>query len=395
MKSRSHQLSAKFSYFVHSYQQEKREKVEKPVLNVLKDGKWKVEKQNYFSSLITHCSLLFLLLSPFSFLLAQDTPTALTLPQALSASNSRSAVVNAQLAINDATLALSRTQADPLALRLQNVQATQKVTLSQAQLDQAKYQAIADITTGYTQLLEAQAARDLSTFGRDLSRQSLQIAQIRRDKGSATELEVQEAQNALEDAENNLLSTEQVVALARTNLEGLIVMPAVSLEPIPDNLLVALPTLETTLVNLDKLPTQLQVNQGIELATLGVDLLDPSYASQQQIDNAKLQLEQAQTQGGEARRGVELQARSLYNTAKTASETLGIRQDALSNALERQSVEKQRLDAGLIADIQFKQTQLTTQQAELAALQAKHTYLNSLLALQAGTMTPLEGLYGF
>jgi outer membrane protein TolC len=185
------------------------------------------------------------------------------------------------------------------------------------------------------------------------------------------------------------------VALAKTNLEGLIVLQVSGLEPIPDNLLVALPALEMVLANLDKLPTLLQANQGIELAALGVDLLDPSYASQQQIDNAKVQLEQARTQGGEARRALELQARSLYNTAKTASETLSIRQDALNNALERQAVEKQRLDAGLIADIQFKQTQLATKQAELAALQARHAYLNALLALQAGTMTPLEGLYGF
>jgi outer membrane protein TolC len=345
---------------------------------------------------IIYIRSLFLLFFHFSlFTFSQDAPPNLTLPQALATSNNRSAVVNGQLALNDATLALSRTQADPLALRLQNVQAEQKVVLAQVQLDQAKYQAIADISSGYTQLLEAQAARDLSAFGRDLSSQSLQIAQIRRDKGSATELEVQEAQNALEDAENSLLSMDQTVALARTNLEGLIAMTAQTLEAIPDNLLVSLPALETVLANIDRLPTLLQVNQGIELAGLGVDLLDPSYASQQQIDNAKLQLEQAQTQGGEARRGLELQARGLYNTAKTASETLSIRQDALNNALEREGVERQRLDAGLIADIQFKQTQLSTKQAELAALQAKHSYLNALLALQAGTMTPLEGLYGF
>ncbi len=357
-------------------------------------GKRKKEKgKSYMRSILFTFHFSLFTLTFFTF--AQDAPATLTLPQALTTSNNRSAVLNGQLALNDATSVLSRTQADPLALRLQNVQAEQKVALSQVQLDQAKYQAIADISSGYTQLLEAQAARDLSSFGRDLSNQSLQIAQIRRDKGSATDLEVQEAQNALEDAENSLLSMEQTVALARTNLEGLVVMPAPALEPIPDNLLVPLPTVETVLANLDRLPTLLQVNQGIELATLGVDLLDPSYASQQQIDNAKLQLGQAQTQGGEARRGLELQARGLYNTAKTASETLSIRQDALNNALERESVERQRLDAGLIADIQFKQTQLTTKQAEVAALQAKHAYLNALLALQAGTMTPLEGLYGF
>jgi outer membrane protein, heavy metal efflux system len=341
-------------------------------------------------------SLSIFLLSSFPFPLssafAQDTQ--LTLPDALATSN-RSAVVTAQLALNDATVALSRTQADPLALRLEQTQAQQKVALSQAQLDEAKYKAIQDITSGYTQLLEAQAALNLSTFARDLSHQNLQITTIRRDKGSATELEVQEAQNALEDAENNLASAEQGVALAKTNLEGLIGMPVLTLAPIPDESLVPLPALETVLANLDKLPTLLQVNQGIELAQLGVDLLDPSYASKSQIDTAQLQLETAQTSSSEVRRGLELQARTLYNQASTASETLSIRQDALSNALEREGLEKQRLDAGLIADIQYKQTQLATKQAELAALQAKHAYLNALLALQAGTMTPLEGLYGF
>jgi outer membrane protein, heavy metal efflux system len=336
---------------------------------------------------------LFSLLLPLSSAFAQDTQ--LTLPDALTTSNNRSAVVTAQLALNDANVVLKRTQSDPLALKLEQTQAQQKVALSQAQLDEAKYKAIQDITSGYTQLLEAQAALNLSTFARDLSNQNLQITQIRRDKGSATELEVQEAQNALEDADNNLVSAEQGAALAQTNLEGLVGMPVMTLAPIPDELLVPLPGLETTLQNLDKLPSLLQVNQGIELAQLGVDLLDPSYASTSQIDTAKLQLDTAQTSRGEVRRGLELQARTLFNTAKSAAETLNIRQDALNNALERESVEKQRLDAGLIADVQFKQTQLASKQAELAALQAKHAYLNALLTLQAGTMTPLEGLYGF
>jgi outer membrane protein, heavy metal efflux system len=342
-------------------------------------------------------TVLFLSLSSFLFPLssvfAQDTQ--LTLFDALATSNNRSAVVTAQLALNDATVVLSRTQSDPLALKLEQTQSNQKVALTQAQLDEAKYKAVQDITTGYTQFLEAQAALNLSTFARDLSTQNVQITTIRRDKGSATELEVQEAQNALEDAENNLLTSQQGANLAKTNLEGLIGMSVSTLAPISDDILAPLPGLETVLQNLDKTPGLLQINQGIELAQLGVDLLDPSYASKSQIDTAKLQLDTAQTSATEVRRGLELQARTLFNTANSAFETLAIRQDALANAQERESVEKQRLDAGLIADVQFKQTQLTTKQAELAALQAKHAYLNALLALQAGTMTPLEGLYGF
>jgi outer membrane protein, heavy metal efflux system len=335
-------------------------------------------------------------LLPPSSVLAQDADAApLTLADALATSSNRSAVVTAQLALNDATVALSRTQADPLALRLEQTQANQKVALSQAQLDEAKYKAVQDISSGYTQYLEAQAALELSTFARDLSQQNLQITQIRRDKGSATELEVQEAQNALEDAENNLLTTQQGANLAQTNLEGLIGMSVTTLAPIPDESLAPLPGLETVLQNLAKTPSLMQVAQGTELAQLGVDLLDPSYASKSQIDTAKLQLDTASASSAEARRGLELQARTFFNNANSASETLAIRRDALSNAQEREAVEKQRLDAGLIADVQFKQSQLATKQSELAALQAKHAYLNALLALQAGTMTQVEGFYGF
>ncbi len=346
---------------------------------------------------ITLVFVLFTLHSLLFTVFAQDAQeiTPLTLADALATSNARSSVVTAQLALNDATVVLSRTQSDPLALRLEQTQANQKVALAQAQLDEANYKAVQDITSGYTQFLEAQAALDLSTFARDLSNQNVQITQIRRDKGSATELEVQEAQNALEDAENNLLSSQQGANLAKTNLEGLIGMSVSTLAPISDDVLAPLPGLETVLANLDKTPGLLQINQGIELAQLGVDLLDPSYASISQIDTAKLQLDTAQTSATEVRRGLELQARTLFNTANSASETLAIRRDALANAQEREGVEKQRLDAGLLADVQFKQTQLATKQADLAALQAKHAYLNALLTLQAGTMTPLEGLYGF
>ncbi|MGL4611532.1 MAG: TolC family protein [Trueperaceae bacterium] len=351
------------------------EKVRRKTLNVL------------FLSLFTLHSSLFT-----SF--AQEAEQ-LTLPAALATSTNRSAVVTAHLALNDANVARSRTEADPLALKLEQIQAKQKVALSQAQLDEARYKAIQDITTGYTQLLEAQAALKLSTFARDISKQNVQITTIRRDKGSATNLEVQEAQNALEDAENSLVSAEQGASLAQTNLEGLIGRPVQTLAAIPDDLLAPLPNLQTVLLNLATLPALLQVNQGIELAQLGVDLLDPSYASTSQIDTAKLQLETAQTSSGEVRRGLELQARTLHNTAKSAAETLTIRQAALANAQERETLEKQRLDAGLIADMQFKGTQLATQQADLGALQAKHAYLNALLALQAGTMTPVEGLYEF
>jgi len=98
--------------------------------------------------------------------------SALNLNDALTAANSRTDVINAQLNLNDANIALSRTQADPLALRLEQVQATQRARLAQAELTQAQYQAIADISSSYTQVLEAQAQRDLAAMAQSLSAQS-------------------------------------------------------------------------------------------------------------------------------------------------------------------------------------------------------------------------------
>jgi outer membrane protein TolC len=282
-----------------------------------------------------------------------------------------------------------------LALRLDQVQASQRARLSQAQLTQAQYQAIVDISSSYTQLLEAQAQRDLAALARDLSAQSLEIAKIRLSKGSATTLDVQEAENSLEDANKNLQVAEQGVALSQSSLASLIAQPAENLEPISEAIFTAAPELETVLQSVANTPTLIQVTNGAELASVAVDLLDPSYASQSQIDNANLQASQAAESVKEARRALELQAQNLFNQVGTSAQSYQIQLDALNNALERESLEKQRLDAGLIAEIQFKQTQLATQQARIAAMQAKHSYLKALLNLQAGTLTPLEGLNGY
>lgn len=320
---------------------------------------------------------------------------ALELSAALSAVSQRAGVVNSALAASDARAALARTEADPLALRLERTQARQRLTLAEAQLEQARFTATADIAEAYMQALEAEAQLELARFARELAAQALAIARIRFERGSATELEVEEAQNDLDDAEQTVIVAEQGAELARRNLESLIGAPVAELRPISDSYLRPLPRFEVVLAGLERHPTLLEAAQGVELARLGLELLDPSYAPQVQIDAAALQLQQAEALAAEARRGLALQAQSLYNQARAAAASLRVRQEALRNAEARQALEAQRLEAGLIAEITFKQAQLATKQAELAAVQARHSYLSALLALQAGTLTPLEGLDGF
>ncbi|MEX2500861.1 MAG: TolC family protein, partial [Trueperaceae bacterium] len=69
--------------------------------------------------------------------------------------------------------------------------------------------------------------------------------------------------------------------------------------------------------------------------------------------------------------------------------------EALQAARDREAIERRRLDAGLIAEVQFDQTRLGTMQAELALLQARHDLLAALLSLQADTGIAIEGLDAF
>ena len=132
-----------------------------------------------------------------SLALSMATSSALTLPEALARAEGRVAVVNAQLDYDDGRRALARSQADPLALRLELLQAEQRVALAEAQLEQARYQAFAEIAQGYTQVLEAQFQHELAQAGRDLNAQALEIARIRLERGSGTSLDVQDAETNL------------------------------------------------------------------------------------------------------------------------------------------------------------------------------------------------------
>src|SRR5690606_14974421 len=106
----------------------------------------------------------------------------------------------------------------------------------------------------------------------------------------------------------------------------------------------------------------LQASQGVALARTGVDLLDPAYASQAQIESATTQLETAEELVAEARRGFELQARNAYLQVTTSADRHDVAAERLAAAEERLSVQEARLEGGLISRIQFEQVVLETEQ---------------------------------
>ena len=332
--------------------------------------------------------------------LAQVTPPSpqgtAGLDELLATVDGRVGVVTAQLDLDEAERALARTEADPLALRLDLTRARQAVALAEAEAQAARLDALAEVAGAWARVRETELQVALAAAARDLSARALDIARLRADRGSATRLDVEEAATGLEDAEKNLAAARDGLALARADLAGLTGHHGpVDLQPLGrDRLERALPEDAVFEAALEGLPTLLQIAHGVELAGIGVELLDPSFASRAQIEQAETQLAQAEAGAAEARRGLALRTRALLNAVTTARETDRIARDALAQALEREAIEARRFEAGLIAEIALEQTRLTTRQAELRAVQAEHGLLVALLDLQAGTLVPLEGWDG-
>lgn len=331
-----------------------------------------------------------------AFALPTAAAAASTLDDLLAAVDARVGVVTAALDLDEARRALARTEADPLALRLDRVRARQAVELAEAEAAAARFEAIAEVAAAWARVRETALQVALAEGARELSARAVEIARLRLERGSATRLDLDEAVTGLEDAEKNAAAARDGLALARADLAGLTGHAGdVDLGPLERARLDRpLPPDAAFDAALDGLPTVLRLAQAVELATLGVELLDPSFASRAQIEQARTQLAQAEAGAGEARRGLTLRTQALRNAVATARETDRIARDALAQAREREDIEARRFAAGLIAEIALEQTRLATRQAELRALQAEHGLLSALLDLQAGTLVPLEGWDG-
>ena len=197
----------------------------------------------------------------------------------------------------------------------------------------------------------------------------------------------------MNEAQNGLRSAQDGLNVAVNNLESILdrEFSADSLAGVPDRYLVQVPPLQRVLEKAAGSPTVLQAEQQLASAQLGTEVLDASYASQTQLEGAQTGLTNAQEALQETQRGFRIQARNLYNSAVNAKESYQNQQATLRNANERLQTQRQRFEGGLISQIELSQAELTNLQAESAALQARYTYLTSLLELQSGTLAELSG----
>ena len=336
---------------------------------------------------------LTLVVATASMLMLGTLAFALTLEEALESALARPAILTAQLELDEARVNLERREADPLALRPEVEAARQRFELAQASYERAYFQSVAEVGSAYANALSARQEAELASRRVSLNEQLVRAAEIRSANGTATALDLQEAQTALEGAQQAQSAAQEALNLSQRRLNGLLegTVRLESLELIPDAALVDVPPLERVLNAAEGHPIVLEAQQALELAELNSDLLDPVFTPRSEIESAGAQLETAQETAREVARGYALEVRDLYSQAQTARTAYNVARDRLTNAQERLAAQQNRLEAGLISELELRQTEIAFNEAEFEALAARSAYLSALLALQAGSLTELTG----
>ncbi|MBB6097212.1 outer membrane protein TolC [Deinobacterium chartae] len=307
-----------------------------------------------------------------------------TLESALAKAENVSSVQLAALEVSDAQQNADRQLADPLLTRLGKVQATQRLALAKVKLDSTRRAAQAQIVSAYTGVLEAQEQVGLAIKSESLAERNVNIAQIRLRNGSGTQLDLRDAQRALEDARKSTATAKDALELAKTNLRNLIGSFTKLSEP------EKLPTPPTAAVVesvLARSANLAQLTQAVELADVQRQLLDPAYSALAEIDAATSNWRSAQQNLADLRNSERLQVQNLFDQTLSAYKNVSVQDAAKNNALATLEVDRKRLQRGLISQVAFAQTEVRTLQAELAALQAKNLYLKNYYNLLSGGAT--------
>ena len=209
---------------------------------------------------------------------------------------------------------------------------------------------------------------------------------------SATEVEVGEAEAALEVATAQREATDRTLTFARNTLGALLPLDQSvgQLEPIANTVIEKpLPRIEMILDATAQTSPLLSLQQAITLARVGTSLLDPSYSSAREIQTADTTLKTATATYLDTTRTVFAEVRTLYGETSAAQKLFQAQQASAAAAQTRLQLQRQRFDRGLIADLELKQAEYDTMSIALEATRAKTSFITSLLQLQTTSALPL------
>jgi outer membrane protein, heavy metal efflux system len=330
---------------------------------------------------------LLALVLTLSFVTAQDTPPALTLEQALTlAPDVNVTIISARTDLSAAQRDLERIANDPLSLRLEKLQAEQKVASTQDKLDTALLSNHLDVTDKYFAALEADGTLANAQMQQQIATSTLTAQQIRFDAGAITQIDLSNAQNDALGAERTVRDAQNTRNLAYSQLASVIGQSVTSLTPyeVEAPQLAPLEQIQSEAVGKNTQLKSLQRN--VDLAQTQLAITDNDFSSRSQIDSAKDTLVNAQLNFSDYQSSLDLTIESSYNSILAAQASYDNALEASRTSADDLSAQKTRLDAGSVSPIAYRQSELSHAQNEAALNKAKHQLFLAHIRLEQAVL---------
>jgi outer membrane protein, heavy metal efflux system len=354
--------------------------------------KWKVEsgkwKENPFSFLLSPFSfLLILLILLLSFSLAQDTPQPLTLEQALSlAPNVDAAIISARTDLASAQRDQERVKADPLSLRLDILQAEQKVASQQETFDRALLSNRLNATEAFFNALQADESLANAQKQFEIANATLAAQQIRYQAGAITQIDLSNAQNDAVEAERSVSDAQNTRNLAYSQLVSKLGQEPAGLLPYTAEAPQLAPLEQFQAQALEKNSQLNALKRNVNLAQVQLEIVDNAFSSRSQIDSAKDALSNAQLNLNDYQSTLGLSIESSYNSVLSANASYQNALESFNTATNDLSAQKTRLDAGSISPIAYSQSELSFAQKQAALNRSKHQLLVAFTRLEQAVL---------
>jgi outer membrane protein, heavy metal efflux system len=339
------------------------------------------------SSLFAFCFVFFTFHFSLSTAFAQDAPPALTLEQALTlAPNVDADVISGKTDLASAQRDLDRVTNDPLSLRLEKLQAEQKVASEQDSLGTALLSNRLDVTDKYFAALEADETLANAQKQQQIATATLEAQQIRFEAGAITQIDLSNAQNDSVEAERAVRDAQNTRNLAYSQLGSVIGQSVTSLTPYEAEA-PQLAALEQIQTEANDKNTQLKsLQRNVELARTQLEITDNAFSSRSQIDSAKDSLANAELTLSDYQNSIGLTIESSYNSVLAAQASYDNALEASRTSADDLAAQKTRLDAGSISPIAYQQSELSHAQNEAALDKAKHQLFLAHIRLEQAVL---------
>ena len=281
-------------------------------------------------------------------------------------------VISATADLAAAEREVTRVESDPLALRIEKLQATQELKRARATFAIANLNVKLKVSEVYFAALEADEALRIAHLKFDIATTTLEATQIKYSAGAATSLDLERAENSLAAAQREVADAQLAKELAYREISSFISIDVNNL-PAADFSNSDLPQLEQAIIQALASNLQLlEAEQAVELAQAQLEAIDNAFSARVEIDNARDKLANSQTKLTDIRRSLEITVQQSYNTLLAAVGSYEGALESYQTSLDDLTAQKTRLDGGSISPLAYKQSELGHAQTNATLSSARY-----------------------